>query len=124
MVIWRLDGQGGKAMSWRPQGVTDHGNVVVLANFVQGSWQLECEVPGWESRDDQWRTNCAAWVSQNAIRLDDEGVARITVEKVSNADQLEKNLARMASLLGSAIMAAAYLRNVMGIARPGLANAA
>jgi len=55
MVIWRLDGQGGKAMSWRPQGVTDYGNVVVLANFSLCSWQLECEVPGWGSLDDQWR---------------------------------------------------------------------
>lgn len=124
MVIWRLDGREGRAMSWRPQGITDHGDVVVQAFFNHGSWHLECEVPGWDSRSDLWRTHCAAWVAQNAIRIDEEGVARIVVEKLSNAEQLEKNLARMASLLGSAVMAAAYLRHVLGVARPGLANAA
>lgn len=121
MVIWKLEGQQGRLMSWRPQGVTDHGPVIVTASDGGDQWLLEVSVPGWSDRGDHWRENAMEWIGLNGLRIDEGGVITLSVMK---NDKAEINLARMASLMGSTAMSSAYLRAKMGLERGAMERAA
>jgi hypothetical protein len=121
MVIWKLEGQSGRLMTWRPQGITDHGPVVVSAFDAGDQWLLEVRVPGWSDRGDNWRENAMEWIGLNALRVDEAGVITLSVKK---NDKTEMNLARMASLLASTAMASAYLGATMGLERGAMGRAA
>jgi hypothetical protein len=126
VVIWKIEGSNGQFMSWTVSGINDHGSVTVYA--VRGSrsteWLLQCELPGWEARDDECRQNVQMWAAMNAIAIDDSGVARLTVVNKGSPAANEKHLARMATLLGSTMLAATFVRRRMGMARDNLAEAA
>jgi hypothetical protein len=123
VVIWKNEGGGGKLMSWRPQGLTDHGAIVVQALDLGDQWQLEVRVPGWYERSDQWRENAMQWIGLNALKVDEAGIITVGV-KITTPENTEMNLARMASLIGATAMAAAYLRSKMGLERTALERAA
>jgi hypothetical protein len=126
MVIWKVEGSQGNFMSWTINGVNDHGSVTVYAvrSAPASDWVLQCELPEWDSRDEECRQNVQVWAAMNAVAIDNCGVARLKVANKGTAMADERHLARMATLLASTILSATFVRKRMGMARDDLAEAA
>jgi len=120
MVVWQWDEKVGSAkMTWRPQGYTDFGIVKVIAMAMDDAWKLECEIPGWDSRPEEWQLNATAQLSQYGISAK-SGLIQVRLEATLTPAQMEIKLARAASMLGALATALTYMRNTPGKRKLGV----